>query len=221
LRIVRRLAVFLLVAAPIGFVVGTNQAGAVVNSTTDTFTGTPASPVVYGSETIGTATFASTVIGNGPGSDFPEGTTTIAANSTTICSSDFGSANTTVTVPTQVNYSCTAGSSSGYLLPVGNYTVNSTFAPGTPSASLVGFSYTGSSGTGVPYDVTQASTTLSTNATAETITAGTPINDEAILGSGTDNGAAQETGTITFKLYNAACPSGGTLQEVVKSTGKR
>jgi len=197
LRIVRRLAVFLLVVAPIGFVIGTTEAGAITNTTATTFSPVPTTPQAYGSETIATTTFTAVVTGTGPASDFPEGTVSIVANpgNITICDSDFGSGTTTVTAPNITNYACT-GNGLDTFLNTGVYTVEAKYVAGNPSASLVGFNYTGSTSATDPYTVTQLTPTLATVLAGGPYQAGQTVNDVANL-----SGSMNATGTVTFTYY--------------------
>lgn len=220
MRIVRRLAVFLLVAAPIGFVIGTTEAGAVTNTTSTTFSPAPPASQVYGAETIGTTPFTAVVTGTGPISDFPEGTLSIVANpgNITICSSDFASGTTTVTSPNITNYTCT-GSGGGTTLNAGTYTIQAQFAAGSPSASLVGFVYTSSNSATDPYVVTQTAPTALTTVQVGPYLAGQTVSDTDTL-----TGAVNATGNVTFTLYNGSgtCSTGSgitTTTAIVAASG--
>ncbi len=221
MRIVRRLAVLLLAVAPISLALGVSGASGVSNSTTTAFTPAPTTPEVYGAETIASTAFMTTVVGAGPASDFPEGTVDIVATgpspattATTVCSSDFASANTTVTAPSTSNYTCT-GAGSDTLLGAGTYAVTADFIPGTPSASLVGFTYTASTSAPDAYVVEATTTTSATTLAAGPYAAGGTASD-----TDTITGAVNASGdTVVFTYYygNATCtaPSAGAVDGTV------
>jgi len=228
LRIVRKIAVLALIAAPIGVVMGTG-AGAVSRAITTTpaiaSAGAPAlvSPEAYGAEALG-STFTTDVTGDvAATSDFPEGDVVLAVTGTEfsgaalpagteLCDSNFAGAGTganptTVGTASESIYSCT-GPASTTALPASNgagYVVTAKFIPGAPSSALNGFNDNAASVV-VDASLVITQTTIvgtSTPTPAAPYKAGQSITDTAFL-----TGAVNPTGTVDFAVQ--VVPPGAT-----------
>jgi hypothetical protein len=212
LRIVRRIAVFLLIVAPIGFVVGINEAGAANPQPALALSIT--SPVTVGTPITG---YTVTVTGG----DTPAGVLTLYS---------YGSSSTCAgpATPTGTAVDATgAPTPSGTLLDTAAYSLNldadspiafQTNSIATPSAGTfyVQAYYSGdatdvtSESACTPVTVNKATTGLTTTDGALTVAAGATISDTANLSGGIDY---LGTGSITFTLQDGACPGPGATAD--------
>jgi hypothetical protein len=222
--------VFLLILAPVGFLIGTGEASAaIVSPTTYTYTGTVTTPQNFGNEGFGVA-FDSTLVGD-QASDYAEGTVTInaigpspATTVTTLCSSTWLTGNTagaddpeaTPTAPQTANYYCTGAGGASLLAP-GTYTVESNLTAAV--GGLVGFAYANSTSTTTQTVVinkaptTLNSTTLTNFAdtvtypeTATNIPAGSALTDTASI-----SGLEGTTGDVAFAVYASGNCTGSII----------
>jgi hypothetical protein len=208
LRIVRRIAAFLLIVGPIGGLIGVTEAGAAYPSTTTVLSAVTAS-TTYGSEA---QTFTVTVTGD-PDLEYgaPLGTVTVyagASDTNELCSTSTLVALSGGPPADATEYQC---ADSATALPAGNYTdVYAVFVAGTPSSTENGVNYNGSTSTpaqtiGVnPEQVTTASISLAispgtVDVGAENVTGLFTVTVTGISGDGYPTGA----GAVT--LSDTAC----------------
>jgi hypothetical protein len=201
LRIVRKLAVFLLIAGPIGALVGITTASAAYPSTTTTLSAVT-TPVTYGSET---QTFTVTVVGDPDGFyGAPLGTVAVSDGSTTLCTSStissFTNGYTTV-------YTC---SDSATAEAAGTYTdVTATYTAGSPSSTFNGVNYNGSVSTPAQTIVVNPETVASS--IGLTIVPGTVDlgNEQVAVFTATVTGAAGEGSPEGTPTLTQTVGSGG------------
>lgn len=228
MRIVRKLAVFLLIAGPVGALVGITEASGVntVNeNTTTALTSVPSSPQTYGGES---GTLTATVTDAGGGFDGqPYGTVSFTANpgSNTICSaSTDGGTGISFTAADQTTYTCTIPA--GTTIPAGSYTnITATYTPetgGGQTSSDSAVNYQGSSAEDIgapellvnPEAVTP---TITLSIVPGTVDAG---NESAAVFTVTVTGASGEgspegTPTLNFTGVGGTC----TLPALSPATG--
>jgi large repetitive protein len=245
LRIVRRLAIALVVAVPLGFVVsGVASANFVVTPTDVAAAPALASPQLAGSESWA-GQYTDAVTGGTFSGNYPEGFVTFYAGpgaTNPICqSADFtsgiGGTGTggatdgfTPSGVATVTYQCTSAAQAT-LVPGSaggtTYTVTAVFTPDTPSSGLTNFTNntvtSGTLATVVVY--TLATPTSATTPSNSTPPAGSTITDtDAITATGGPTGAfngSTSAATVTFDLFtglNCVTANGSTGPDAVTQT---
>jgi len=204
LRIVRRLAVFLLIAAPLAAVVGMTEAGAISATTVTAETAIPATPQVYGSEagTV-TATVTGQVLNGNPLGVVTFTWVDSASATETICSASTANATgASFTAAGVTTFTCNIPS--GTTLDVGTSVVTATYVPASPSSSSNGISYSGSNGaSGATLTITPEAVTPTISLAVAPTTVDFGNEQVAVFtatvsspGEGSDNNAATLTQTV-------------------------
>jgi len=241
LRIVRKIAVLSLVAAPLGAVLAIGQAGAIASDPT---VGTPVSAVAlaqtYGAENFNVL-FTSAVSGEAVNAgDYPEGDVTFIASQTappigthaiddngsvtgvSLCDQDWSDValgDLTAGPPAVVSYHEVCSGLSAALLGAGTWYIYAGFIADSPSSPLGGFSYndTNSASAIGPIVISKATPTLTTDLTntvsgADYGTGGTNVPGGAsVTDTGTLAGTGPFTGTVTFTVHSGAACVGAVL----------
>jgi hypothetical protein len=226
LRIARRIAVFLLIVAPVGFLVGVTEAGAVSDTPTLTYTNTGSTAVNqnYGAETLGTTFGTFTTVANSglagvyPDANAPGVTLQTNPDAYVLCTAPTAS---TLTTPSSANYQCTPANT-GTLIPPGTYTVRADF-PGGASTNGTNDGVTQNqaydSSTDDTLTINAAPNTLGSTLTnaADTVTypnsstnipAGSALTDTAAI----SNLQGPTTGVVDFTVETGGTCTGTALE---------